>query len=248
MEKRKTKKVKNVKKETEIKEDIEKIIIPSFKTAHANNDVTIKAAFGITNAQAYGPNAIIQADANFTNEIMPFFYNRKIDEDRGAHEHFKSHFNDIKRRFRFALGIPQKLKEISDTIDVIDHPSNDILRQRLPRMKKYRRFEQMYDILLKFTLELIHLFAYIDFFTVYRSPAGVILRGTAADNVQIGGVAVDTTDLGPKILKQNVEQLDVYINRILPIILDLKRKLEAQVDLDYPVDIIDMTANTGQKF
>ena len=106
----------------------------------------------------------------------------------------------------------------------------------------------MYDILLKFTLELIHLFAYIDFFTVNRSPAGVILRGTAADNVQINGVAADTEGLGVKFLEQNVEQLDVYINRILPIILDLKRKLEAQVDLDYPIDVIDMTTNSGQKF
>lgn len=104
-------------------------------------------------------------------------------------------------------------------------------------MKKYKRLEQVYDILLKFTLELIHLFTYIDFFTFYKAANGNIMDGAGA---QAG--------LGPKILQQNVEQLDVYINRILPIILDLKTKLEAQVDLDYPIDIIDMTANNGQKF
>lgn len=126
MEKRKNKKFK---KEAEIKEDIKKIILPSFVTTEANNDVAIKAAFGVTNDNAYGPNTIVLVnDNNFTNKHMPFFYIRKIDDTADAHVDFRTYFNDIKRKFRYALGIPQKLKEISDTIDVIDHP-DDLVRK-----------------------------------------------------------------------------------------------------------------------
>ena len=224
-----TKKPKSIKikPEEEIKKDVEKIVFPSYNvTAQPNTqDAQIKAAAGYTVVQI--PVAIF----NFVGKIVPFFYFRTLDEKTDLNINTRQYFNDLKNRLKQALGIPQTIKKLSDIIEVIDRPqvenaNNANWRQLVPRGKKLRRLKEVYEILIKFTLEMIHNFFWVDFI----KPRMVNNALASAEQIT------------------NIHNINHYIERVIPISLQLKKLLESEVELDYPSDIIDLQYANNSKF
>ena len=46
----------------------------------------------------------------------------------------------------------------------------------------------------------------------------------------------------------NIHNINHYIERVIPISLQLKKLLESEVELDYPSDIIDLQYANNSKF
>jgi hypothetical protein len=182
----KTKKPKSIKVKTveEVKKDVEKIVFPGYNipAQPAVIDEQIKTAAGFTLVQ------LPVANFNFVGKTIPFFYLRSLDDKTDLNTSTRQYFNDIKNRLKQALGIPQTIKKLSDIIEVIDRPqieNNDNLNWRnlVPRGKKLNRLKVVYEILLKFTLEMIHNFYWVDFLKVNMGPNNAIVSVDQNTNI-----------------------------------------------------------------
>ena len=142
---------KSNKKEKEIKEDLVDINIKSFKCSGANDvqSKLITKPFGLEVA-------ILQ------NKSIPYFYHELLDKNEGSYATFYTYFNEIKQELRYAYGTFETLQQLEDYIDVLDRPEDENKKKLLPRYKKLKRLESIYDLLVSFTLSLIHNFYWKD--------------------------------------------------------------------------------------
>lgn len=214
--------------ESEVKTEIKKIILPSFTWVGDGNalqaiDLAIKTAAGFTIAQI--PRVDNNVGFNFETKIINFMYFRSLDDSAEPNETIKSYFNDLKQRFKVALGIPESLKKLDDMIEVIDRPNaaqagNNDWKKGVPRYKKLLKLNEVYDLLIKFTLELIHRLYWTNF--LKRNPEAVAQNFVSAEQVP------------------NIHNINNYVERVIPIALNIKKLLEIEVENDFPTDIIDL--------
>ncbi len=145
---------KSNKKEKEIKEDLIDINIKSFKVKN-DNDAQSKL---ITK---YFDEKLIGTD-KLQNKNIPYFYHELLDNNEAGTKNFYNYFNDIKQELRYAYGTFETLQQLEDYIDVLDRPENDDKKKLLPRYKKMKRLEAFYEILIKFTMTMLHNFFWLD--------------------------------------------------------------------------------------
>lgn len=231
---KKTKSIKT-KPDEEIKKEFKKIILHPYKGEGGDNDAllaidtALKTAAGTTVALV--PRVANNVGFNFETKYIPFMYFRREDEQADLNPTIREYFNDLKQRFRVALGIPDSLKNLQDIIEVIDRPqnaqaNNNDWMQGVPRYKKMMKLKEVYELLIKFTLELIHKFYWVNF--LKRNPAA----GNFVSAEQI----------------PNIHNINHYVERVIPISLQLKKLLEQEVENDFPTDIVDLQFSKGQKF
>ena len=195
----------NINKNEElVKKDIKKIIIPPYHV----RDV-VRAAI------------ICRADSSnkIDQKYIPFFY-RSRDEinyyalntvslfnlkTETAATELKEYLENIKNKFRYALGFPAKEQFIQDSIDVIDGDVDEKQRNILPRSKKLFRLRKFHINVIEFALKMLH-----DYFWM------------------------DITNN-----KTNDEELSYYINKIIPVIVNLVDNFYKEIDDEYPLHIID---------
>ena len=193
-------KIKSNKKEKEIKEDLVDISIKSFKVSGANDTQSklITKPFGVEIA-------VLQ------NKSVPYFYHELLDKNEGSYAAFYNYFNEIKQELRYAYGTFETLQQLEDYIDVLDRPAGanegEILvnKKKLPRYKKMKRLESFYEILIKFTMTMLHNFFWLDIINGVDKGAGT-------------------------------KPLSYRIKQIVPIMMRLKKEIEAELDLEYPKD------------
>ncbi len=148
-------KIKHQKTENEIKEDMIDLKVRHFKVDSANNNQSkyITKYFGDENNKLKG-------------KIIPFFYNEYIDIDINLgdtdEKEIKTYFNTLKNDLRYAYDVPEILQKYEDYIETLDRPANEDLKKKLPRYKKMKRLESLYEILIKFTLTVLHNFFWND--------------------------------------------------------------------------------------
>ena len=151
-------KIKKNKKDSEVKEELIDLNIPSFKCDGTNDD----ESFLITkffNPELKGVNI-------FKNKQVPYFYHENQDipviANNLNNQKIFDYYLDIKQKLRYAYNTFEILQNYEDFIDVLDRPENDNKKQLLPRYKKMKRLEAMYEILIRFTMTLIHNFFWRD--------------------------------------------------------------------------------------
>ena len=97
---------------------------------------------------------------------LPFFYHEYLykycEIESNTNENMLNYFRTIRHDVKVALDIPEVLQTLEDFIDVLDRPLDDDKKKLLPRYKKLKRLESVYDILVSFTLTLIHNFYWKD--------------------------------------------------------------------------------------
>lgn len=224
------------KSDNEVKTEIKKIILPSFSaTAGLDNnalqalDLAIKTAAGFNLQQI--PRVDNNVGFNFDTKIINFLYFRTLDDAANPNETIKSYFNDLKQRFKVALGIPESLKQLDDMIEVIDRPNNaqannNDWKKGVPRYKKLLKLNEVYDLLIKFTLELIHRLYWTNF--LKRNPEAAGQNFVSAEQIP------------------NIHNINHYVERVLPISLHIKKLLEIEVENDIPTDIIDLQFSSAK--
>lgn len=145
-------KIKSNKKDKEIKEDLVDINIKSFNCDDSNNDES-KLITKYFDYERIGFNI-------FKGKTIPFFYNEIL--DNGTDTKINKYFTSIKQELRYAYGTMETLQQLEDYIDVLDRPENEDRKKLLPRYKKMKRLESFYEILIRFTMTMIHNFFWLD--------------------------------------------------------------------------------------
>jgi hypothetical protein len=97
---------------------------------------------------------------------IPFLFNEYLyvskELTNKGDDNMTSYFRTIRQDVKVALDIPQVLQTLEDYIDVLDRPADENKKKLLPRYKKLKRLESVYDLLVSFTLSLIHNFFWKD--------------------------------------------------------------------------------------
>jgi hypothetical protein len=154
-------KIKHQKTENEIKEDMIDLKVRHFKVDGASDTQSklITKGFGLENDV-------------LKNKIIPFFYSEIIDMNRKINgindDAIKTYFNTLKNDLRYAYDVPEILQKYEDYIETLDRPAGDNEneklnnKKKLPRYKKMKRLESFYEILIRFTLTVLHNFFWND--------------------------------------------------------------------------------------
>jgi hypothetical protein len=163
-------KIKHQKSNNEVKEDLIDIRLRSFQV-DSTNDVEsnlITKSFGSKNN-----------NNKLTAKQIPFFFNEylfRLKEIEDKNDNMTNYFRTIRHDVKVALDIPEVLQTLEDFIDVLDRPADDDKKKLLPRYKKLKRLESMYELLISFTLSLIH-----NFF--WRDITEGVAKGTGTKNL-----------------------------------------------------------------
>lgn len=142
-------KIKITKNKNNIKDDMIDLKIRSYVCDNTNNNESrlITRYFGRESVLLKGKH-------------IPFFYNESLDYN--GTESIKDYFKTIKQNLRYAFNTFEILQEYEDYIEVLDRPANELLKQKLPRYKKMKRLESLYEMLINFTLTVLHNFFWLD--------------------------------------------------------------------------------------
>ena len=149
-------KINSSKNKKEIKEDLVNLKIDYFKCDSANDSESKL----ITKTFRKDGNDILKG------KTLSFFYNELLDwnkkVDNVNNDRIISYFQKIKQEVRYALNTQEILQKYEDYIDVLDRPADDEKKKLLPRYKKMKRLQSMYEIIIKFFMTLLHNFFWND--------------------------------------------------------------------------------------
>jgi hypothetical protein len=147
-------KIKHQKSNNEIKNDLIDLKLRSYQVESGSQDESklITKSFGSENSLLVG-------------KKIPFFFSEYLCKRKFIHnstDDMSDYFKTIMHDVRVALDIPEVLQTLEDYIDVLDRPESDNKKLLLPRYKKLKRLESVYDLLVSFILSLIHNFYWKD--------------------------------------------------------------------------------------
>jgi len=153
-------KIHHEKTENNIKEDLLDLKVRHFKVKNADESKLITKAFNNSNG-------------NLANKQIPFFYSEFLDmndkEIKDVNDkEIVNYFRTLKQDLKYAYDVFDILQKYEDFIDTLDRPTGDteeaILanKKKLPRYKKMKRLESFYEILIRFTLTVLHNFFWND--------------------------------------------------------------------------------------
>ena len=150
-------KIKYEKSSNNIKEDLIDLKLRSYIVDSTNDDLSkeITKAFDLEKA----------GSGILKGKTVPYFYSEFLDVFSDLYNNaavLKDYFRTIKYDVRMALDIPEILQTLEDYIDVLDRPQDDNKKKLLPRYKKMKRLESFYEILVRFTLTILHNFFWKD--------------------------------------------------------------------------------------
>ena len=150
-------KIKYEKSSNNIKEDLIDLKLRSYIVDGSNDDLSkeITKAFDLEKA----------GSGILKGKTVPYFYSEFLDVFSDLYNNvavLKDYFRTIKYDVRMALDIPEILQTLEDFIDVLDRPQDDNKKKLLPRYKKMKRLESFYEILVRFTLTILHNFFWKD--------------------------------------------------------------------------------------
>ena len=150
-------KIKYEKSSNNIKEDLIDLKLRSYIVDGSNDDLSkeITKAFDLEKA----------GSGILKGKTVPYFYSEFLDVFSDLYDNaavLKDYFRTIKYDVRMALDIPEILQTLEDYIDVLDRPQDDNKKKLLPRYKKMKRLESFYEILVRFTLTILHNFFWKD--------------------------------------------------------------------------------------
>jgi hypothetical protein len=117
-----------------------------------------------------------------------------------------NYFRTLKYDLSVAFDIPEILQKLEDFITVLDKPTDDDAKEKLPRYKKLKRLESFYDTLIKISLTVLHNFYWKDI------TKGVDGEGRPTKNISY------------------------RIQQVLPIMMRLKNEFEDQIEHEFPGD------------
>ena len=157
----------------EIKKDIIKINIPNYEV----NSV-YKAKILCDNNSS-----------KILNKYLPFFYlsyyttsykrekyknSSLVPGDQGsfdgAGQNINEYINNIKDNFDLALGFSEKQRIMDMTIKHVERPETEYIKKQLPSYKRLERTKKLHDIILNFTLKILHDFYWLDFNNYVKNP------------------------------------------------------------------------------
>ena len=149
-------KIKHQKSNNEIKDDLVDLRLRSYHVdSKADTESKlITKAFGVENNK-------------LKSKQIPFFFSEYLYKTKefiadSTADKMRDYFRTIRHDVKVALDIPEILQTLEDFIDVLDRPADYDKKILLPRFKKLKKLESMYDILISFTLTLFHNFFWRD--------------------------------------------------------------------------------------
>jgi SpoVK/Ycf46/Vps4 family AAA+-type ATPase len=149
-------KIQHDKSESSIKEDVLDLKVRHFKVKYTNDTESklITNAFGKENDKLKG-------------KQIPFFYSEFLDMNDKIvntvnNREIVNYFRTLKQDLKYAYDVFDILQKYEDFIDTLDRPADDDKKKLLPRYKKMKRLESFYEILIRFTLTVLHNFYWND--------------------------------------------------------------------------------------
>jgi len=148
-------KIQHEKSENNIKEDVLDLKVRHFKVkVAADESKLITKAFGNENELLKG-------------KQIPFFYSEFLDMNDKLvatvnDKEIVNYFRTLKQDLKYAYDVYTILQSYEDFIDTLDRPADDNKKKLLPRYKKMKRLESFYEILIRFTLTVLHNFLWDD--------------------------------------------------------------------------------------
>jgi len=149
-------KIQHDKSESSIKEDVLDLKVRHFKVKYTNDTESklITNAFGKENDKLKG-------------KQIPFFYSEFLDMNDKIvntvnNREIVNYFRTLKQDLKYAYDVFDILQKYEDFIDTLDRPADDDKKKLLPRYKKMKRLESFYEILIRFTLTVLHNFFWND--------------------------------------------------------------------------------------
>ena len=138
-------------------------------------DIKLKS-YQVSSTNATESNHITQVFGNkngiLKGKIIPFFYSECLDVELEVGEYTNakmlSYFRSLKHTVKVAFDIPAALEQLEDFTNYLDKPVGNNIneinasKKLLPRYKKMKKLEQLYDTLVRFTLTCIHNFFWTD--------------------------------------------------------------------------------------
>ena len=158
-------KINNDKTDNEIRDDLIDLKVRHFKVQETGDESSlITQAFGKGNTLLKG-------------KMIPFFYSECLymkDTEWGKinNKTILNYFKTLKQDLKYAYDVHAILQNYEDAIETLDRPTDFNKKILLPRYKKMKRLESFYDILINFTLTVLHNFFWVNITKGIEKGAG----------------------------------------------------------------------------